>query len=792
MQKILITGAAGALGRSLIEEFLKYPSVELYALVRKIEQTSLFKNQNVRFITGDVCTPEKWTSSLHCHPLQLIDTIIHAAALTKESFGKKLFITNVIGTEKMLNTALEFGTIKHFIFISSIAVFGENQGIHREVFDNEIDKSGLMTKYGRSKLEAEKVTRLITEKNKIRCSIVRPSIIYGPWSSWTVDPLKLIYRGIPIVLSPKNGGDGYFVYIDDVARLLAILATQNNFNSPNMVYNIVGEKLPWYQFVHYYSQILGKKERYIPEKILRTASVFSKNARILYSILKGGRSYEQNNISTLGFKFSYHVYEGMEKIRDWLKQSPKHLKVSNKLQIRTPTFNVIFPSRVWYANSELDVIEAVKLCSKKGWKLRPKGGLFSFSNIYETDGVLLDISSLKNLNSIENGIAKVHSGACLGWLTTELARRGWELPYAGAMKDQTIAGAIATGTHGCSPRYGSLASSVEAIKLVDGNGKIRILNAKEQKNDFQSTLIGLGSTGIITEISLKVRPLQVYSETKIQLPITDIFSNEKIWKLGENADFWYILAFPKLGHANMYCYTAENKPVKKLTSKRVAVTRLEILMLRYGMPFFAPIKSRFIYPVVCRPIHWLSNCFKRKIYGHLCGLFAADPYGATKHYPLYDLEIAVSNSNVGEAVKEISSWYELKNSNNKSLKSFHRWGFPRIHIRPQREEPFSLSGSYMKDICWLEIWIDKRMLDREFENFQKFYHSRLSPFGYRVHWGKNSPIINSYIANEYSDKKNFEKVLNNFDPKKIFMNNWVYEAMGSTEKPNGKNDAPFT
>ena len=60
----------------------------------------------------------------------------------------------------------------------------------------------------------------------------------------------------------------------------------------------------------------------------------------------------------------------------------------------------------------------------------------------------------------DDGLVTVGAGTPLHRLNAELVRHGWSLTNLGDIDRQTVAGALATGTHGTGARFGGLATQV--------------------------------------------------------------------------------------------------------------------------------------------------------------------------------------------------------------------------------------------------------------------------------------------------------------------------------------------
>lgn len=195
MKNILITGFNGYLARSfcnLNNEKYKFKSFSL--LSQKIETIDL-KN---------------------------IDTVLHCAALVHQKVQhsyERYYDINVSYPIKLAKLAKENG-VKQFIFISSVAVYGEDV----EKID-ENTRCNPITPYGKSKFEAEKQLLELNDKNFI-VSIIRPPMIYGKNAPGNIDSLVKLVRKISIIPLGQINNKRSFIYIDNLCYIIDELITQ--------------------------------------------------------------------------------------------------------------------------------------------------------------------------------------------------------------------------------------------------------------------------------------------------------------------------------------------------------------------------------------------------------------------------------------------------------------------------------------------------------------------------------------------------------------------------------------
>ena len=83
---------------------------------------------------------------------------------------------------------------------------------------------------------------------------------------------------------------------------------------------------------------------------------------------------------------------------------------------------------------------------------------------------------------------------------------GWTLPAFSFFIDQTIGGAVATGTHGSSFEHGSLSSQLTSLRMMLANGTIVDLSPESHPHLFNAAAVSVGRLGIILDLTLKIVP----------------------------------------------------------------------------------------------------------------------------------------------------------------------------------------------------------------------------------------------------------------------------------------------
>jgi len=176
------------------------------------------------------------------------------------------------------------------------------------------------------------------------------------------------------------------------------------------------------------------------------------------------------------------------------------------------------PSRWHRPTSEAEVASIVRECATTGRRLRVVGSGHSFSAIAAPDDEAMSLEALGGELVIDRArnLVTVPGGMTLRHLTDHLARTGLSLPIVGSIQAQTVAGAIATGTHGSSLVHGNLATLATSIRIVTGSGEV--LTIDEDDPRIHGARVHLGALGVVTAVTLRTKPTALLHQTIEHLP----------------------------------------------------------------------------------------------------------------------------------------------------------------------------------------------------------------------------------------------------------------------------------
>ena len=141
-----------------------------------------------------------------------------------------------------------------------------------------------------------------------------------------------------------------------------------------------------------------------------------------------------------------------------------------------------------------------------GGPVRALGSRHSFSDLADTSGRLISLDRFAADLVIDEDAqtASFAPGLRYGDLATLLQARGWALANLASLPHISVAGAVATSTHGSGDRNGTLSTSVAALEFIDGTGELVRLARTDP--DFDGAVVSLGALGIVTRITLDIEP----------------------------------------------------------------------------------------------------------------------------------------------------------------------------------------------------------------------------------------------------------------------------------------------
>ncbi|MFF3492593.1 FAD-binding protein [Streptomyces sp. NPDC002795] len=155
-------------------------------------------------------------------------------------------------------------------------------------------------------------------------------------------------------------------------------------------------------------------------------------------------------------------------------------------------------------------VDELRTAVAKSAHIRVLGSGHSFNRIADVDaergGVLVSLGALPSRIDVDTAerTVRVGGGVRYAELAGALHTHGLALPNMASLPHISVAGSVATGTHGSGNGNRSLAEAVRAVEILTGDGELVTLARGEA--GFEGAVVSLGALGVVLSLTLDVEP----------------------------------------------------------------------------------------------------------------------------------------------------------------------------------------------------------------------------------------------------------------------------------------------
>ncbi len=272
--EFLVTGATGFIGKRVIKQLLlKDIKVVATDINVQTEKTSFFEylkkynldTNKINLIELDISSKENINSIFDNNNITHMICCGYQMSNMIDSDPVKGSKINIVGMTNLFETVVNYN-IKRMIFPSSESVYGNSQTVYGNKAVHEDDYCGLQHQsftYAVMKLLNEFMAQKFIKKHNVSIACTRPSVVFGfgrKRSSlmWAEDFATLPAIGKPVSLPfPKDNKDN-FIYVDDCAEQMVLLALKDKLNY--FAYNTGSETVSGVQLAEIIKELVPNAE----------------------------------------------------------------------------------------------------------------------------------------------------------------------------------------------------------------------------------------------------------------------------------------------------------------------------------------------------------------------------------------------------------------------------------------------------------------------------------------------------------------------------------------------------
>jgi FAD-linked oxidoreductase len=416
------------------------------------------------------------------------------------------------------------------------------------------------------------------------------------------------------------------------------------------------------------------------------------------------------------------------------------------------------PRRVITPRSAEEVAEAVALATLDGLTVRMTGSGHSFTAAAATSGVMLRPDGLRAVRSVDEaaGTVTVEAGCPLRVLNAYLAGRGLALANMGDIQEQTVAGAIQTGTHGTGRDLGGIAAQVTGLEMVLADGKIMSCSADQAGAVFEAARVGLGALGVLTAVTFRVVPAFLLEAREEPMSWAEVIARlDELTSDNEHFEFYW---FP---HTDG-CLTKRNNrcagPARPLPRWRY---QLDDEFLSNTL-FSATCRLGQRYPAMIPVINGIAG----KALGARRYIDTShEVFTSPRRVRFKEQEYAVPREHLAEALTEV-----------RGLFARHDWriSFP-IEVRVAPGDDIWLSTAYGRPTGYIATHV---FHSAPHEEYFREVEAVMTAIGGRPHWAKLHTRQADQLRDVYPKFGDFVALREELDPARRFSNPYLEQVLG--------------
>ncbi|MEW2619381.1 FAD-binding protein [Streptomyces sp. NPDC048106] len=390
-------------------------------------------------------------------------------------------------------------------------------------------------------------------------------------------------------------------------------------------------------------------------------------------------------------------------------------------------------------------LDALRALVAGAAKVRVLGSGHSFNRVADPgpDGVLLSSAGLPAVIEVDTAArtVRVSGGVRYAELARAVHARGLALPNMASLPHISVAGSVATGTHGSGMANPPLASAVREVELVVADGTTVTIGRGDAR--FDGAVTSLGALGVVTALTLDLEPaFEVEQRVFTELPL-------------EGLEFEAVA-----GSAySVSLFTDWREPgFRQVWVKRR--TDRPSVDFRWAAPAAGP-----MHPVPGMPA---VNCTEQ--------LGVPGPWH--ERLPHFRAEFTPSSG------EEIQSEYLVPRS--AALDALHAIDAIRgtvagvlqtCEVRTVAADPQWLSPAHARDSVALHFtWVrDEAAVLPVVRTLEE----ALDPFDPRPHWGKVFGLPSAVVRGRYPRLGDFRDLVRSLDPTGKFTNAFVADVLGA-------------
>ncbi|HEY0391388.1 MAG TPA: D-arabinono-1,4-lactone oxidase [Solirubrobacterales bacterium] len=408
--------------------------------------------------------------------------------------------------------------------------------------------------------------------------------------------------------------------------------------------------------------------------------------------------------------------------------------------------------------SREELAEAIGGAAAAGRRVSVAGSGHSFTEAAMTDGTMVDAGAFRGVIDADrsSGLVRVGGGTVLAALNDELHGLGLAMENLGDIDRQTIAGTIATGTHGTGAKLRNISSQVEGMELVLADGSVRELTASGDAALLRAARVGIGALGAVTAVTLRCLPAFTLQRVDTPCPREEVL--DAFQQRADENDHFELFTFPYADSALVLERNRTEQPPRPRA--RPAAFLNDIVLENWALEAISAMGKLFPrgIPSLSRLAAWLASGSRST--DRSDRIFANE-----RRVRFTEMEYGVPREHGPEAARRVIDWVR---SNRYPV-------FFPIEMRVTAADDALLSPSHERDTAYIAVHQYRGM---EWRPYFEAVEAIMNEYGGRPHWGKRHFQTATTLAERYPRWADFQAARDELDPQRVFGNEYAKRVLG--------------
>ncbi|ANY05342.1 D-arabinono-1,4-lactone oxidase [Pseudonocardia sp. HH130630-07] len=421
------------------------------------------------------------------------------------------------------------------------------------------------------------------------------------------------------------------------------------------------------------------------------------------------------------------------------------------------------PVHTVHARTADEVAATVRAAAGSGTRVRALGSGHSFTGVGLPDGVALRPPSAPARIRLDGSLVHVPAGVRLHELNRWLWAHGRALPNLGDIEQQTVAGAVSTGTHGTGAGYQGIAAGIDGLEIVLADATVHRLTGRDAGGRlaglFDAARTGLGALGVLTELTLRTVPAFALHAVETVRPVQEVLDGMD--QLAARHD-----------HVEFYWFPHTDLAVLKTNDRTDPADRSGPRRGRAAAWVADELLGNAGFGLACRAGELLPGAVPR-LNAFLARRMPATEYADRSHavfcsprrVRFVEMEYAVPREALPEAFAGL-----------RAAAARHAGGvtFP-VEIRVLGRDDVPLSTAHGRDTAYLAVHV---RAGRPYASYFGAVEPVLAALDGRPHWGKLHTLTAARLRPRYPRFTEFVALRDRLDPEGRFRNPYLDRVLG--------------